>query len=114
MKKNKVVHHLLSHAVWTPPRWVSRRAPCTKDNGGDIDQSGTNSQLQQSQVGVAVKCAVLALLSDIVLEYCGGLGVVSVQAVEDGVDMRRPCVALVESNAHFVERIGFKVGRGRG
>lgn len=62
-----------------------------------------NSQLQQSQVGVAVECALFALLDNIVLEYCGSLGVVSVQAVEDGIDMRRPRITLVKSDTHFVK-----------
>lgn len=57
-------------------------------------------QLQQGQVGIAVKGAVLALLGDIVLEDGGGLRVVSVQAIEDGVDVRRASVALVEGSDH--------------
>lgn len=72
-----------------------------------------NSQLQQSQVGVAVECALFALLGNIVLEYCGGLGVVPVQAVEDGVDMRRPRITLVKSDTHFVESSCVDMGRRR-
>lgn len=58
----------------------------------------TNLQLQQSQVGVAVEGSVLALLLDVVLEDRGGLGVVPVEAIEDGIDMRRPGFTLVESD----------------
>ena len=57
-------------------------------------------QLQQCQIGIAIKGAVLALLGDIVLEDGGGLGVVSVQAVEDSVDVRRAGLALVERGDH--------------
>lgn len=60
----------------------------------------TDLQLQQRQTGIAVKSAVLALLGHIVLEHGGGLGVVSVQAVEDGVDVSRTRLALVEGGDH--------------
>lgn len=60
-----------------------------------------NSQLQQGQVGVAVEGAVLALLGDIVLEDSGGLGVVAVEAIEDGVNVGRAGLALVEGDTHL-------------
>jgi hypothetical protein len=65
-------------------------------------EARAHSQLQQSQVGIAVESSVLALLHDVVLEYCGCLGVISVKAAEDGIDVGRPCVAPVKSDAHFV------------
>lgn len=40
-------------------------------------------QFQEGQVGVAVISLVLALLGDIFLEGSGGLGIVSIEAVED-------------------------------
>ncbi|KAK5800262.1 hypothetical protein VI817_002474 [Penicillium citrinum] len=54
--------------------------------------------LQKSQVGVAVEGPVLTLLLDVVLEDCGGLGVVPIEAIEDGIDMGRPGLTLVESD----------------
>ena len=60
-----------------------------------------HSQLQQCQVGIAVECPVFALLYNVVLENGGRLGVVSVQAVEDGIDIGRPSLTLVESDTHL-------------
>lgn len=62
----------------------------------DRIRKSTNLQLQQSQVGVAVKGPILALLLDVVLEDRGGLGVVPIEAIENGVDMGRPALTLVE------------------
>lgn len=42
---------------------------------------GRNSQLEECEVGVAVICAVFALLRHVVLEHCRRLGVVAVEAV---------------------------------
>lgn len=61
-----------------------------------------NSQLQQRQISVAVKRPVLALLRHIVLEDCRGLRVISIEAVENGVDVSRSGLALVEGDTHFV------------
>lgn len=58
-------------------------------------------QLQQSQIGIAVKRAVFALLGHIVLEHSRGLGVVSVEAVEDGFDVSRSGLALIEGDSHI-------------
>lgn len=58
-------------------------------------------QLQQGQVGIAIECPVLTLLHDIVLEYRGRLGVVSVEAVQDGINVGRPGLALVEGDDHL-------------
>lgn len=60
-----------------------------------------HSQLQQGQVGIAIESPVLTLLSDIVLEYRGRLGVVSVEATQDGINVGRPSLALVERDTHF-------------
>lgn len=60
-----------------------------------------NSQLQKSQVSIAVKRPLLTLLRNIVLEYCRSLWVVSVEAVQDGLNVSRPCLALVKSDTHF-------------
>lgn len=60
-----------------------------------------NSQLQKCQVSIAIKRPLLTLLSNIVLEYCRSLWVVSVEAVEDGINVSRPCLALVKSDTHF-------------
>jgi hypothetical protein len=57
-----------------------------------------HSQLQQGQVGVAVECPVLALLCHVVLEDGGSLGVVAIEAIEDGIDMSRPGFTLVEGD----------------
>ena len=53
-------------------------------------------QLQEGKVAIAVVGLVLALLGDIFLEGGGGLRVVSVEAVEDGLDVFRPVRRVVE------------------
>lgn len=55
-------------------------------------------QLQEGKVAIAVIGLVLALLGDIFLEGRGDLGVVSVEAVEDGLDVFRPVGRVVEGN----------------
>jgi hypothetical protein len=55
-------------------------------------------QFQEGKVAVAVIGLVLALLGDIFLEGGGGLGIVSVEAVEDGLDIFRPVGGVVEGN----------------
>ena len=55
-----------------------------------------NVQLQEGKVAVAVVGLVFALLGDIFLEGGGGLRVVSVEAVEDGLDVLRPVRRVVE------------------
>jgi hypothetical protein len=55
-------------------------------------------QFQEGKVAIAVIGLVLALLGDIFLEGRGGLGVVSVEAVEDGLDVFRPVGRVVEGN----------------
>ena len=55
-------------------------------------------QLQEGKVAIAVIGLVLALLGDIFLEGRGDLGVVSVETVEDGLDVFRPVGRVVEGN----------------
>lgn len=57
-------------------------------------------QLQQRQVGVAVVGLVGALLSDIFLENGRCLRVVSVQTIEDLVNVLRPLRRVVKCDAH--------------
>lgn len=57
-------------------------------------------QLQQCQIRIAIVGAIFALLGDIVLEHRRRLGVVSVEAVEDGIDVLRSIGRGVESYSH--------------
>jgi len=80
-----------------------------------FDQRDIHSQLQKRQIRITIIGPVLALLSDIVLEYGGGLGIVSVEAIEDGFDMLRPLGRVVECYAHrclWMWRIVVEVGCG--
>lgn len=61
------------------------------------------SQLQQSQVRERIVCPVLALVLDVVLEGGDSLGVVSVEASQDGVDVLRPGVGGDGLSRHFAE-----------
>ena len=54
------------------------------------------SQFQQRQIGITVVRLVLALLGNIFLEDLRGLWIISVEAVEDGVDVFGPVGAVVE------------------
>lgn len=65
-----------------------------------FDQRGIHSQFQKRQIRITIIRPVLALLSDIVLEYSRGLRIVSVEAIEDGFDMLRPLGRVVECYAH--------------
>ena len=69
---------------------------CNKNSS----EGGVNVQLQQGQVRVAVVRLVLALLHDIVLEGASGLRVVSVEAIEDDLDVLWPFRRKVECGAH--------------
>lgn len=59
------------------------------------------SQLQQCQIGVAIIGPLVTLGGNIFLEDVCGLGVVSVESVEDGVDMLGPFRRIVERDAHL-------------
>ena len=65
---------------------------------GETEKKIVDVQLQEGQVGVAVIGLIFALLGDIFLEGRGDLGVVSVEAVEDGLDVFRPVGRVVEGN----------------
>ncbi len=80
-----------------------------------LDPRDIHSQLQKRQIRITIIRPVLALLGDIVLEYGGGLRVVSIEAIEDGFDMLRPLGRVVECYAHrclWVWRIMVEVGCG--
>lgn len=49
-----------------------------------------------------VECSVLALLHHVVLEHRGGLGVVSVEAIENGLNVSRAGLTLVKGDTHLV------------
>lgn len=72
---------------------------CSSCNN-NIRAQGVNVQLQQGQVRVAVVRLVLALGHDIVLERARRLGVVSVQAIENDLDVLWPFRRKVECGAH--------------
>lgn len=72
---------------------------CSSCNRGNSSM-GLHVQLQQGQVRVAVVRLALALGHDIVLESARRLGVVSVQAIEDGLDVLWPFRRKVECGAH--------------
>jgi hypothetical protein len=57
-------------------------------------------QLQEGQVCVAVVSLVFALLHNVFGEYIRCLGVVPVEAVEDGIDMFRPLARVIEGDRH--------------
>lgn len=57
-------------------------------------------QFEERQIGIAVIRLRFALLGNIFLEYCGRLRVISVETVEDGVDIFGPVFAQVESESH--------------
>lgn len=63
-------------------------------------------QFQQRQTGIGVKELFLALLRDIFLECGRRLGIVSVEAVEDFLNVRRPLLALVKGLRHLGTRVG--------
>ena len=61
---------------------------------------GVDLQFQQGKVRIAIVCLVLALLSNIVLENIGGLGIVSVEAIQYLIDVFGPVRRKVECDAH--------------
>ncbi len=65
------------------------------------DERFCGLQLQQRKVGVAIVGPLFALLGDIVLKHGRGLGVVPVEAVEDGIDVVGPVGRGVESYSHI-------------
>jgi hypothetical protein len=67
-------------------------------------------QLEEGEVGVAVIRLVVALLLHIVLEDRRRLGVVSVESVEDRLDVLGALWRVVERNTHDVRLMGCKGG----
>jgi hypothetical protein len=63
------------------------------------------SQFQERQRRIGIKELFFALLADIFLKGRRGLWVVSVQAVQDLVNVRRPLLALVEGVSHVEWRV---------
>ena len=59
-------------------------------------------QFEERKVCVAVVCLVFALRLDVVLEYCGRLWVVSVESVENSLNMLWPVSREVEWDTHVV------------
>lgn len=64
-------------------------------------QAGNHVQLKKRQVGVAVISLVFALLHHVVLEHGCGLGIVSVQAIQNRVDMLGPIWRIVKRYSHL-------------
>lgn len=71
-----------------------------QDHERGENREARHSQFQQCQVRIAIKCPVLALLHNIVLKHRCRLRVVPIEAVQDGIDMRRPRLALVKGEPH--------------
>ena len=65
-------------------------------------------QLKERKVGVAIVGLLVALVLDVVLEDGGGLWVVSVQAVEDGLDVLWALWRVVEGDTHGYDLRGFE------
>lgn len=61
-----------------------------------------NLQLQQGQVSVAIIRLFLALLGHIVLEDGSGLGIVSIETIQDGINMLWPLGRIIEGDAHLL------------
>lgn len=57
-------------------------------------------QLQQSQIGVAVIGAILTLLRHVVLEHGRSFWIVSIEAIENGINVLWPIWRMVKGDAH--------------
>ena len=67
-----------------------------------LPEQGIRSlQLQEGQVGVTIICLGLALLGHVILENLSGFWVVSIEAVQDCIDVLRPLRREVEWNPHI-------------
>jgi hypothetical protein len=64
-----------------------------------------DSQLQQRQICIAIVRSLLALLVHIVLEYGRGLRIVSIESVEDVLNVLGPVRRIVEGYAHYYMRL---------
>jgi hypothetical protein len=58
------------------------------------------SQLKKSEICIGIDEFVFTLLAHIFLEYGGGLGVVTVESIQDCVNIRWPIWRVVEGNTH--------------
>lgn len=65
-----------------------------------VGVSQVDVQLKKRKVGVAIVGLLLALVLDVLLEDGGGLWVVSVESVEDGLDVLWALWRIVEWNTH--------------
>ena len=63
-----------------------------------VDQN--NIQLKQGQVRICIVRLVLALLHYIVLEHGRCLGIVSIESIQDGIDVLWPVGRVVERSRH--------------
>ena len=57
-------------------------------------------QLQHGQIGVAIVRAILALLRHVVLEHGRGFGIVSIEAIENGINVLRSICCMVKGDTH--------------
>lgn len=57
-------------------------------------------QLQQGQIGVAIIGAILALLRHVVLEHGRGFRIVSIEAIENGINVLRSIWCMVKGDTH--------------
>ena len=57
-------------------------------------------QLQQGQIGVAVIRAILALLRHVVLEHGRGFGIVSIETIQNAIDVLWPIRRIIKSDTH--------------
>ena len=77
----------------------------------DGGMSQVDVQLKKRKVGVAIVGLLVALVLDVLLEDGGGLWVVSVESVEDGLDVLWALWRIVEWDTHDYDLRG---DRGRG
>lgn len=59
-------------------------------------------QLQEREVGIGIVFLFVALMLNVILEDGRRLGIVSIEAIEDGVDVIWPTFCKIERNAHLV------------
>lgn len=57
-------------------------------------------QLQQGQICITVVGAILTLLRHVVLEHRRGFWIVSIEAIEDGINVLWPIWRMVKGDTH--------------
>lgn len=77
----------------------------------DAGMSQVDVQLKKRKVGVAIVGLLVALVLDVLLKDGGGLWVVSVESVEDGLNVLWALWRIVEWDTHDYDLRG---DRGRG